>query len=673
MKILRPFFMAFGLLMPMLGIANDYFVKPEGTGDGTSWESAMSLEKFITDIDTYADGDNVYFWEGTYTFTSTVKITDKSLNLYGGYSDAESDITATDIDYDAHETIFKGADDKSVDCILAYNTTKIYSAPIATPVTIQGISFTGVYYDALPNTADDSKLAENAGALWFFGYFDESNPKSYNVKIKNCKFYGNESASFGGEALTSCSSNIHLIDCQFTGNKAKSRGGAIRLFCKRTNTGRTILERCLIANNEVEEIGSALLMQHGEALHIINSTITQNKISKETGGSIYVNGFENLTDNYNSRVYIVSSTIAGNSGGAQFFIRNGTRLRFANSVIVGESSKGIWGKGAVAIGSHDNGDVNYDEIISGDYNMIGLMKADPVDIKMEEIKKGNGAISTYNNYKYVFGKNKLEGKTITPDIYLIGSPLETLKENVKDWAIPADVNLDIDILGNQRDETKTRGSYAMVPVRDKRTLTLAETKPGEYYATYYIDGGFVVPEGMRGAVVTKINNSETLYLSFKYNPGNKIPAKTPVILRSKTQKTFDVGYICISSDDDTNLLRGSYEKEETTTDYTEPVYYYKMSYDPSKHPNVAFYWGAAGGAPFMNKANGAYIDIPKSTADGIAASKGIFMLFDDDEVTGIHNVSAEKPDDVIYNMNGMRVSVPAKGIYIKNGKKFIVK
>ena len=45
-----------------------------------------------------------------------------------------------------------------------------------------------------------------------------------------------------------------------------------------------------------------------------------------------------------------------------------------------------------------------------------------------------------------------------------------------------------------------------------------------------------------------------------------------------------------------------------------------------------------------------------------------------DEVTAIEGVNAQKVDTAIYDLSGRRVSNVIKGgIYIQNGKKFIVK
>jgi len=72
-------------------------------------------------------------------------------------------------------------------------------------------------------------------------------------------------------------------------------------------------------------------------------------------------------------------------------------------------------------------------------------------------------------------------------------------------------------------------------------------------------------------------------------------------------------------------------------------------------------------------ANKAYLKIARS---GSTPARALRVVFGDD-ITSINNVEAKKAvtinDDVIYNLNGQVVTNPSKGIYIKNGKKFIVK
>ena len=66
-----------------------------------------------------------------------------------------------------------------------------------------------------------------------------------------------------------------------------------------------------------------------------------------------------------------------------------------------------------------------------------------------------------------------------------------------------------------------------------------------------------------------------------------------------------------------------------------------------------------------------------------SSSARVFMTFDDDNTTGISHIERQAEGDAIYNLNGQRMTNPAKGLYImrsaegrlqgKNGKKVIVK
>lgn len=52
---------------------------------------------------------------------------------------------------------------------------------------------------------------------------------------------------------------------------------------------------------------------------------------------------------------------------------------------------------------------------------------------------------------------------------------------------------------------------------------------------------------------------------------------------------------------------------------------------------------------------------------------GIILTIND-QSTGITTINAtERFDGAIYNLRGQRITTPAKGLYIRNGKKFFMK
>ena len=69
-------------------------------------------------------------------------------------------------------------------------------------------------------------------------------------------------------------------------------------------------------------------------------------------------------------------------------------------------------------------------------------------------------------------------------------------------------------------------------------------------------------------------------------------------------------------------------------------------------------------------ANKAYLQIPTS-----AARETLTISFDDEETTGIAEVRSKKSDvrGEWYDLQGRKVAQPTKGLYIKNGKKYVIR
>ena len=47
--------------------------------------------------------------------------------------------------------------------------------------------------------------------------------------------------------------------------------------------------------------------------------------------------------------------------------------------------------------------------------------------------------------------------------------------------------------------------------------------------------------------------------------------------------------------------------------------------------------------------------------------------FKENVIDGIENVITDEMDASIYSLSGVRVNSPTKGVYIKKGKKFLIK
>lgn len=126
-----------------------------------------------------------------------------------------------------------------------------------------------------------------------------------------------------------------------------------------------------------------------------------------------------------------------------------------------------------------------------------------------------------------------------------------------------------------------------------------------------------------------------------------------------------------------NVLIGSTE-DNTAVDSQNGYYNYVLSYGGSGAGGTEYGVGFYRYRGTTIGANKAYMQVPTSYVDpnGTAAAKSIRLVFEeDDDISGIVNVHDANTlnDGYYYNLNGVRVMNPAKGVYIKNGKKIVIK
>lgn len=186
------------------------------------------------------------------------------------------------------------------------------------------------------------------------------------------------------------------------------------------------------------------------------------------------------------------------------------------------------------------------------------------------------------------------------------------------------------------------------------------------YATFHY-GGFAlkVPAGVTATTYSYANNALTA--SKTYNEGDVIPAKTAVVLKANEGNYFFAGTTETGERPTATNLYGS--DVETTTNVEGMGKYYMLSLDAKSTPgSIGFYWGADGGGAFTSKAHKAYLALPTS-----AQVKGFAF---NDVTNGItaKTTTTEQANAPVYSLTGVRMSGPLPaGIYVRNGKKFIVR
>lgn len=300
------------------------------------------------------------------------------------------------------------------------------------------------------------------------------------------------------------------------------------------------------------------------------------------------------------------------------------------------------------------------------------------------ISKGNGSltidVTSLNGYSgtlsFSFLTNKSflndEGKsnftvTSTTTDVKIGKPIEKGDQKYTcTITVPEGTEgLNLKLTNTGRDNMRVDNLELYAVKTGSFTITPAR------YGTYYTEDAFIMPEGVTGYTITD-KNEESLTLNAAYPANEVVPAKTALLLKATetpaTNQEFT--YTIVNSDEVApadNLLHGSVEATETHVEGATA--YYKLAQD--KEEGIGFYWANANGTAFTNGANKAYLAIKGN----MSQMRGFSF---ESMTTGINNVVANTNNSknaVIYDLNGRRVNSlnAAKGVYIVNGKKVIVK
>ena len=189
-----------------------------------------------------------------------------------------------------------------------------------------------------------------------------------------------------------------------------------------------------------------------------------------------------------------------------------------------------------------------------------------------------------------------------------------------------------------------------------------------YSTFYYSTNDAKLPEGLTAYTYSIKQDGDVMKLvsSHQFNAGDTIPANCAVVVKGKPGNYSIALLEPTSTEQYENVLKGTNYAKVIDNDANKQ--YYMLSLD-NNGENVGFYWGAADGGAFTNKAHGAYLAIEKS-ANGKVTS---FVLNPEGEcATGITSVKTDsKMASAIYDLSGRRTVNPSHGFYIINGKKYL--
>lgn len=188
-----------------------------------------------------------------------------------------------------------------------------------------------------------------------------------------------------------------------------------------------------------------------------------------------------------------------------------------------------------------------------------------------------------------------------------------------------------------------------------------------------------------------VENLSTVASTDKMYQEPIIPARTPIIIQGKQGDN----YMVVADEENVtapagNLLRAS-DGTATTTDEVKLFVLQKIDQSGSGINNYTFYRLTKGRQIPVGKAylSSEDMTLPNPGTPGVdpnnmPAANFIRILVQTDNdslvsddagiIDGIGTVAQDSEDgQVIYNLNGVKVNNPSKGIYVKNGKKVIIK
>ena len=150
-------------------------------------------------------------------------------------------------------------------------------------------------------------------------------------------------------------------------------------------------------------------------------------------------------------------------------------------------------------------------------------------------------------------------------------------------------------------------------------------------------------------------------------PINQVPAYTGIIVKGEPG-THEIPVIDKIDGLGTNYLKavGDWDRKITASASADAIYHY--SFTETAAPTFSLVTQET-----EIPAHKAYLE---TTIDITPKTGSIKLVFTDDTSTGINEIETEvqeSGDNSYYNLQGMRVEHPTKGIYIHKGKKIIIR
>lgn len=139
--------------------------------------------------------------------------------------------------------------------------------------------------------------------------------------------------------------------------------------------------------------------------------------------------------------------------------------------------------------------------------------------------------------------------------------------------------------------------------------------------------------------------------------------------------TYDIPVINDAFWPSTNLLKATNDYSAEVAASTSETFHYIFAKKGDDASSIGFY--KLTGSHTLG-AHKAYLETATdiTPSSGVGGARTIRLAFKGDNITDIQDVRAtekKSEDNAFYNLSGQRIAKPTKGIYIQNGKKYVVK
>lgn len=361
----------------------------------------------------------------------------------------------------------------------------------------------------------------------------------------------------------------------------------------------------------------------------------------------------------------------------------------------------------------------YDVTLSDDNKTLTVDKVNthksPNEYILVATKDGNGYyIKSVANGKYI---NK---KATDTAITLVDKKKKSDKSTLWDVAINSDNTADIKSMKNNLEKDRYLRYQATAKTNENTFEAYAKTegismvslyklkssqsepevstidvniKTKEGYATLFTDKAFTLANNLQAGIVTGVKNG-IVEVEWAYKADDVIPASLPVLVKEVTPTgvsalTTTKTYTCNvttggTEPDEDNLLSGTLTDQTTEAPdegSSDSYKFYRLSYDAEDYETatLGFFYGdepSFTGAAFTNKAGLCYLALSE-TITPTANAMGFPFSGDTSSIQKV-GLTSTADNATVYSIDGRKVSSNglnnlAKGVYIVNGKKVLVR